>query len=187
MNGRSSAACSASISPICRTASASSWRPPCSRTSRSTIMLSRLHRRNLSRFATHEKGMAAVEFALTLPVLLFIFVGVTEVGQAVSISRKVTITTRTVTDLVTRKSSLSSVPAATIPDRSGGVGAGYSALPVEHSECDRIGDPDRFRTAMRPWPGADRGRTTTMLWSQALPSRCRARCRETVSRLSTAR
>ncbi len=71
--------------------------------------------------------MAAVEFALTLPVLLFVFVGVTEVGEAVSISRKVTITTRTVTDLVTQNSSLSASGLNTILAASAQVIAPYSS------------------------------------------------------------
>lgn len=68
----------------------------------------------LTRFTSHEEGIAAVEFALTLPIMLFIFVGVTQVGQAVSISHKVTITARTITDLVTRETSSTDVPASTI-------------------------------------------------------------------------
>ncbi|MEW6436673.1 MAG: TadE/TadG family type IV pilus assembly protein [Pseudomonadota bacterium] len=77
----------------------------------------RLHtsRDKLTRFASHEKGIAAVEFALTLPIMLVVFVGVTQVGQAVSISHKVTMTARTITDLVTRETvSTGSVAATTI-------------------------------------------------------------------------
>ena len=59
----------------------------------------------LTRFASQEKGIAAVEFALTLPIMLALFVGVTQVGEAVSISHKVTVTARTITDLVTREYS----------------------------------------------------------------------------------
>jgi Flp pilus assembly protein TadG len=69
----------------------------------------------LTRFRSHEKGIAAVEFALTLPIMLFVFVGITQVGQAVSISHRVTITARTITDLVTRETvSTGNVPATTI-------------------------------------------------------------------------
>jgi Flp pilus assembly protein TadG len=69
---------------------------------------------SLTQFTSHKKGIAAVEFALTLPIMLFVFVGVTEVGQAVSISHRVTITARTITDLVTRETSSTEVPASTI-------------------------------------------------------------------------
>jgi Flp pilus assembly protein TadG len=70
---------------------------------------------NLTRFRSHEKGIAAVEFALTLPIMLFVFVGITQVGQAVSISHRVTITARTITDLVTRETvSTGLIPATTI-------------------------------------------------------------------------
>jgi len=60
---------------------------------------------NKVRFASHEEGIAAVEFALMLPIMLALFVGVTQVGEAVSISHKVTVTARTITDLVTRENS----------------------------------------------------------------------------------
>jgi Flp pilus assembly pilin Flp len=52
-------------------------------------------------------GVAATEFALLVPIMLVLFVGVAEVGQAIAISRKVTITVRGVTDLVTQYSALS--------------------------------------------------------------------------------
>jgi Flp pilus assembly protein TadG len=72
-------------------------------------------RDRVKRFRSQETGIAAVEFALTLPVMLVVFVGVTQVGQAVSISHKVTITARTITDLVTRETvSTGSVAATTI-------------------------------------------------------------------------
>jgi Flp pilus assembly protein TadG len=93
-------------------------------------MPSRHRRLPSSRFASHEEGVAAVEFALTLPVLLFLFVGVTEVGEAVSISRKVTITTRTVTDLVTQNSSLSASGLNTLLAASAQVIAPYSSSNV---------------------------------------------------------
>jgi Flp pilus assembly protein TadG len=59
----------------------------------------------VKRFGSHEKAIAAVEFALILPIMLVVFVGVTQVGEAVSIGQKVTITARTITDLVTRENS----------------------------------------------------------------------------------
>ena len=64
--------------------------------------------RRPQRFAGDRQAIAATEFALILPIMLVVFVGVAEVGQAISISRKVTITVRTVTDLVTQYSALSS-------------------------------------------------------------------------------
>lgn len=63
------------------------------------------HHRKATRFASHEEAIAAVEFALILPLMLVLFVGATQVGEAVAISQKVSITARTITDLVTRENS----------------------------------------------------------------------------------
>lgn len=80
-----------------------------------------------NRFCGDEKGTSAIEFALIFPVLLSIFVGVSEVGQAVSISRKVTITTRTITDLVTQQTSLSQSALSTLLQASAQTIAPYSS------------------------------------------------------------
>ena len=81
--------------------------------------------RRTRRFADDRRGIAATEFALLLPMMLVIFVGVTEVGQAISISRKVTITVRTVTDLVTQYSALSSTDMTSLLGAAAQVMAPY--------------------------------------------------------------
>jgi Flp pilus assembly protein TadG len=79
------------------------------------------------RFLRSERAIAAVEFALVLPLMLFIFVGVSEVGQAIEISRKVTVTTRIVTDLVTQYSTMTSSTMSTVLAASAQVIAPYSS------------------------------------------------------------
>jgi Flp pilus assembly protein TadG len=79
------------------------------------------------RFRRNERAIAAVEFALVLPLMLFVFVGVSEVGQAVEISRKVTLTTRIVTDLVTQYANVSSATLSTVLGASAEVIAPFSA------------------------------------------------------------
>src|SRR5205085_2933884 len=60
----------------------------------------------ISRFAKDERGVSAVEFAMILPLMLTLYLGGVEVSQGVSIDRKVTLTARTVTDLVSQVSSI---------------------------------------------------------------------------------
>jgi Flp pilus assembly protein TadG len=83
--------------------------------------------RLLRRFILADRAIAAVEFALVLPLMLFIFVGVAQVGQAIEISRKVTLTTRIVTDLVTQYPSVSSSIMSTVLGASSAVIAPYSS------------------------------------------------------------
>jgi len=71
------------------------------------------------------RGAAATEFALLVPIMLVLFVGVTEIGQAIAISRKVTVTVRTVTDLVTQYAALSSTDMANLLGASAQVIAPY--------------------------------------------------------------
>ncbi|MGH6818106.1 MAG: TadE/TadG family type IV pilus assembly protein [Methylovirgula sp.] len=78
-------------------------------------------------FLGNERAIAAVEFAIILPLMLFIFVGVAQVGQAIEISRKVTVTTRVVTDLVTQYSTVSCSALNVVLAASAQVIAPYSA------------------------------------------------------------
>jgi Flp pilus assembly protein TadG len=51
-------------------------------------------------FRRDRRGIAAVEFAMLLPLMLTLYLGGVEVSQAVSVDRKVSLTARAVADLV---------------------------------------------------------------------------------------
>ncbi len=69
-------------------------------------MLARPVALRLSRFAKDKRGVSAVEFAMLLPLMLTLYLGGVEVSQGVSIDRKVTLTARTVADLVAQVSNI---------------------------------------------------------------------------------
>lgn len=60
--------------------------------------------RRLRAFPLATAGVAAVEFAMILPVMLLLFLGMSEVTQGVNINRKVTILSRTIADITSRSS-----------------------------------------------------------------------------------
>lgn len=63
-------------------------------------------RRSFARFRREEGGMAAVEFAMIVPVMFFLFVGAVEFSQALTVDRRVTQSASSVADLVARVTRL---------------------------------------------------------------------------------
>lgn len=68
--------------------------------------LAGLFSRRISQFAKDKRGVSAVEFAMLLPLMLTLYLGTVEVSQGVSIERKVTLTARTVADLVAQVATI---------------------------------------------------------------------------------
>ncbi len=122
----------------------------------------------MHRWLSHNRGIAAVEFALILPVMLTMFVGIAELGQAVAVKRKVTITTHTVTDLVTQYNTVASSDLDSILSASASVIAPYAssnlALIVTEISTDSKGN------ATVTWSRALNGTAWAKGLSWVLPS-----------------
>jgi Flp pilus assembly protein TadG len=58
--------------------------------------------RLVRRFGRNTRGLAAVEFAFILPMMLLLVFGTIEISSGVAIDRKVTLTARTLSDLVSQ-------------------------------------------------------------------------------------
>ena len=93
-------------------------------------MLSWCHRR-LLRFGRDQRGVSAVEFALLLPLMITLYLGGVEVSQAISIDRKVSLTARTVADLVARSAGFTKAEMTNIFDASATVTAPYPAANIK--------------------------------------------------------
>ena len=74
-------------------------------------------RRGLSicrRLPADQRGLAAVEFALILPIMLALLFGAVELGDALTIDRKVNLVTSTLADLVAQTKTITDTDMANI-------------------------------------------------------------------------
>lgn len=75
--------------------------------------------RRLTFLGLDSRGSTAVEFALIMPFLVFLFLGLNELQPAYSVKRKITYVARTVADLTARSGTLTSDQLKTIFGASG--------------------------------------------------------------------
>jgi Flp pilus assembly protein TadG len=70
--------------------------------------------RPIRRFGLDRAAVAGVEFALILPIMLMLYFGTVEFGNALTIARKATHLTSTLADLVTQSKTVSNTDIANI-------------------------------------------------------------------------
>jgi Flp pilus assembly protein TadG len=97
---------------------------------RSFVSASELIQR-LASFARDRRGISAVEFAMLLPLMVTMYLGVIEVSKGVAIDRKVTLTTRTMADLASRVTSINNSDMNSLLNASAAVIAPYQSSPLK--------------------------------------------------------
>lgn len=134
-------------------------------------MLARIHRNivgRLTRFAADRRGVSAVEFAMLLPLMVTLYLSCAEVTQAVSIDRKLTLTSHTVADLASQVSSISGADMTNILNASSSVMAPYSTGPLKITiSCVDI---DSAGNAKIKWSDALNGTARSVGSSVTLPA-----------------
>jgi Flp pilus assembly protein TadG len=83
--------------------------------------------RFLHQFARDVRGVAAVEFAVVLPLMMTMYLGGSEVSQGISASRKVTLVSRTVADLSSQVSNITNASMTNILNASATIVAPFPA------------------------------------------------------------
>ncbi len=87
--------------------------------------------RRLARFARDTRGMAAVEFAIILPMVLVIFFGTIEVSTGVAVDRKVTVLTRTLSDLISQATSVNNADLTNAFAVGASIMTPYASTPIK--------------------------------------------------------
>jgi Flp pilus assembly protein TadG len=76
--------------------------------------------------ARDTRGVSAVEFALLLPLMLSLYLGAVELSQGIAADRKVTLTTRTIADLVSQVTNINNAGMTNSLNAAAAVMAPYS-------------------------------------------------------------
>jgi Flp pilus assembly protein TadG len=86
-------------------------------------------RRSVADLAGDCRAIAAVEFAVIVPVMMVMFFGTVEFSSAVAVSRKVTLVARTLSDLTSRSTTVADSDMTNFFNASYGILFPYSAPP----------------------------------------------------------
>ncbi|MGH7083518.1 MAG: TadE/TadG family type IV pilus assembly protein [Acetobacteraceae bacterium] len=114
-------------------------------------------------------GLAAIEFAMALPILMLLYFGIVEFAQAINVNRLVGLTAETVTNLVTQYTSISkSTQMPDILDASTEVLAPYS--PTSASVVVSLISVDSKGNATVAWSQAKNGTPRTAGQTFTLPA-----------------
>ena len=85
----------------------------------------------LSRFRGERRAIAAVEFALLLPVLVALYLGTVELARGIAADRKVTLVTHTLADLSTQFQNIADSDMSNILNASAAIMAPYASSSLQ--------------------------------------------------------
>jgi len=106
--------------------------------------------RTARNFLTDCSGVGAVEFAFIAPLMLVMFFGTVEFAQGVGANRKVTIMARTLSDLTSQNTTVTSTQLNNFFAAATAIMTPYSATPVQSTISELYIDPNT-QTARVQW------------------------------------
>ena len=86
---------------------------------------------SLARFADECRGVAALEFAMLLPMMMTLFLGSVEISTGVSIHRKVTLAARTIADLASQFTAIDNADMTNVLNSSTDIVFPYAAANLQ--------------------------------------------------------
>jgi Flp pilus assembly protein TadG len=100
------------------------------------------------------RGLAAIEFAMILPLMAVLFFGTVEVTRGVAVDRKVTIVARTLSDLTSQASNVDDTQLANFFAASAAIMDPYPTTPVQATISQVKIDKDTLEATIRWSKGA---------------------------------
>jgi Flp pilus assembly protein TadG len=88
-------------------------------------------RQRLRRMAADTRGVAAIEFAMLMPIMLVVFFGTIQVSTAVAVDRKVSLTARTLSDLISQAQGVTDTDFSNAFNTTLAMMSPYSRTPLQ--------------------------------------------------------
>ncbi len=125
-------------------------------------------RARLAEFAADRRGVSALEFAITLPLMLALYLGTAEVTQGISVKRKVTLTARAVADLSSQYTAITNADLTNIFNAGSAIIAPYTAGNLAETVSEIAIDANGNATVV--WSSTSNGTALTVGQTVTLPS-----------------
>jgi Flp pilus assembly protein TadG len=109
------------------------------------------------------RGLAAIEFAMILPIMLMMFFGVVELSSGVAVDRKVTLMARTLSDLTSQSTSVSDSDLTNFFNASGAIMTPYDSAPVKATITQLYVDPTTHKARVQWSKGSSPRATKTIV------------------------
>jgi Flp pilus assembly protein TadG len=114
----------------------------------SSIWLLRL-RRHVAALRRNNRGVAAVEFAMIIPLMGILLVGTNEFSAGVAVDRKVTLMARTLSDLTSQNTSVTDDKLTNFFNASAAIMMPYSPTPVQGTITELYINPDTLKARVQ--------------------------------------
>ena len=120
-------------------------------------------RRSARDLSGDTRGIAAVEFAMVVPLMLVLFFGTVEFSSGVAVDRKVTLMARTLSDLTSQNVSVTDAQLTNIFNACTGIMTPYSATPLKSTITELYVDPTT-KIARVQWSKGERRAAPGARW-----------------------
>lgn len=106
-----------------------------------------------------KRGVAAIEFAMIVPLMLVLFFGTNEFSSGVAVDRKVTLMARTLSDLTSQNTSVTDTQLTNFFNASKAIMTPYDSTPVKSTITELYVDPNTLQAKVQ-WSKGDAPRTS---------------------------
>jgi Flp pilus assembly protein TadG len=111
-------------------------------------------RRSALRLIGDCNGVAAIEFAMIVPIMLVLFFGTVEFSSGVAVDRKVTLMARTLSDLTSQSLSVANTDLSNFFSASTAIMTPYPASPTQSTLTELYVDPSTLKARVQWSMGA---------------------------------